>query len=428
MRQGFEGCYLTRVSQIKLSTGRLQAKVWIKYLGNDTFLLWDTTSSLKIKLLCNIDKLMKIPCGSLVEIRGFVNEYGICVERVEVIHIPLHEELACIEDVPSDPLEYTLRYPIFIRHPKIARSILTYSIIVNSIRNLLLRSGFIELPTVIVGYASDPGLRGASKISIRLYDNVFELQSSLIMYKQLYASVFDKVFYVAKNIRDEPVENIHTGRHLVEFTQVDIEAANKNASEMISFAEKIFYNAVKRILSKYSDLLDYKEIELIEREITKPPYPRLPYDDAINEALKLGFKVSRNTELSFEAEIAIANRFNSPVWITGFPIDTRGFYYVESRDRPGYNEDYNLLLPRHGEVLDGGCREHRYEILVNKIAKIHKEPIEKYKWFLELAKAGLIRPTCGWGLGVERLIKYIYNLEHVAYATPHPRIPGVIGP
>ena len=31
------------------------------------------------------------------------------------------------------------------------------------------------------------------------------------------------------------------------------------------------------------------------------------------------------------------------------------------------------------------------------------------------------------GLGLERLVSYIHGLEHVAYATPHPRIPGLIG-
>lgn len=381
-----------------------------------------------MNLLCSIDRLLRIPCGSLVEITGFISENGICVENVEVIHTPKQEELACIDSVPSDPLEYTLKYPLFIRYPKIAKSILTYSIIVNTLRSLLLRSGFIELPTVIVGHASDPGLRGASKINIKLYNNVFELQSSLIMYKQLYASVFDKVFYVAKNIRDEPLENAHSGRHLVEFTQVDIEVANVDARRVIAFAEKTLYRTVRNILDKHGDLLDYKEVELLEREITKPPYPKLAYDEAISEVQKLGFKVDKDGELSFEAEIALAKKYYTPVWIIGFPTTTRGFYYVESRDRTGHNEDYNLLLPRHGEVLDGGCREYRYDILVDKITRIHGEPIDKYKWFLEMVRAGLIRPTCGWGLGVERLVKYIHNLEHIAYATPHPRVPGVIGP
>ena len=79
-------------------------------------------------------------------------------------------------------------------------------------------------------------------------------------------------------------------------------------------------------------------------------------------------------------------------------------------------------------MLDGGCREYRYEYVVKRLVKRHREKLDKYKWFLELLEAGLIRPTCGWGVGVERLVKYIHDLEHVAYATPHPRVPGVIGP
>jgi asparaginyl-tRNA synthetase len=90
----------------------------------------------------------------------------------------------------------------------------------------------------------------------------------------------------------------------------------------------------------------------------------------------------------------------SPIWILRFPTRARGFYYIEDHEKSGYNVDYDLLLPGgYGEVLDGGCREYRYEKLLDKI-KQHGEDSSKYSWFLELTRAGLIRPTCGWAVSV----------------------------
>lgn len=407
---------------------RISIRAWIKRLGENEILLWDTNDSIKLKISCKTNTLKGLPCGSLVEIQGYMVNGELCIEEITVIHAPIREDLACIESIPSDPITYTMKYPVYVRHPEVSRSIKTYFYVVNYIRTLLVKRGFIELPTVILGYTSDPGLRGASKIQLELHGKKLELQSSMIMYKQLYASIFDNVFYVAKNTRLEPLENIYTGRHLLEFTQIDVESTVLYKDDVIGLAEKCIYRLVKWLLDKHSELFEYKDIERLEKEIIKPPYPRLTYSEAVSEARKLGFNIRGNQELSFESEVALASKYNTPVWIEGFPIESRGFYYIEDKNKPGYNVDYNLLLPGHGEILDGGCREYRYEYVYKRIVERHNEDPSKYEWFLELTKAGLIRPTCGWGLGVERLVKYLHNLDHIVRATPHPRIPGIVGP
>jgi asparaginyl-tRNA synthetase len=356
----------------------------------------------------------------------------LCINEIRVVHTPLSEEHSCIDsiiDLPRDPIEYTRYYYKYVKHPSVLRSIITYSSILGYMRKYLVEKGFIELPSPIIGHVSDPGLRGARKAVIELYGGLFEVQSSLIMYKQLYASILERVFYTARNLRLEPVENAYTGRHLVEFTQIDVEEASSNPEEAMRLGERALYYVVKKILNEYSYLFKPSELERVEKEIIKPPYPRIKYDEALEELSKLGYRVKKGEELPFEVEAKLADKLGTPVWITEFPVKARGFYYLENPEKPGYNLDYNLILPSgHGEVLDGGCREYRYERLVEKINSIHGEPPGKYQWFLELARSGEIRPTCGWGIGVERLVKYLLNLDHIAYATPHPRIPGVVGP
>lgn len=403
-------------------------KAWIKRLSGNQFLLWDPSGEIKVKLNCISEEILSLPCGSLVYIEGLIEDESICVLKAKPLHVPIDQSLACIDKSNVDPVEYTLRYHLLIRQPGHLRRVILYSVIVDELRSLLKRRGFIELPPPILGPSSDPGLRGASKVPVKLYGKAFELQSSLIMYKQLYASMLDKIFYVARNIREEPVENAFTGRHLVEFTQLDIEEADSNRESMIKLAEIILYKTIKHLLDRHSELLEYRDIERIEREITKPPYPRLSYDDALDLAIRDGLYTKPGAELNFDVEVALSKKYGTPLWIISYPSESRGFYYIEDPNKPGYNVDYNLLLPGHGEVIDGGCREYVYDRLVDKITRRHCEPLEKYSWFLELAKAGLIRPSCGWGLGIERLLKYILNLDHIVYASPHPRLPGFIGP
>jgi len=51
----------------------------------------------------------------------------------------------------------------------------------------------------------------------------------------------------------------------------------------------------------------------------------------------------------------------------------------------------------------------------------------KYGWFLKLARTG-IRPSAGFGLGVERLTRYIAGLENIWQASAFPKLPGVVSP
>ena len=394
-------------------------------MGAGRFLLWDHTGFREYLLRGKIGGLEEVPCGTLVELIGYPKDGEMQVEKYRILHKPASD--ICFE-LPGDPFEYAKRYVEYLRHPKVLRALLVYSSMLQILRGFLLKKGFVELPPAIIGQASDPGLRGARRAVVELYGERYELHSSLIMYKQLYASVLGKVFYVARNIRVEPVENASTGRHLVEFTQIDAEIADAELGDMVALGENAIYRSVKKLLSTSAELIPAREVDRLEREIAKPPYPRLLYEEALEELTKLGYEVKPGEELSFDAEVALASHYGTPVWVVGYPTSARGFYNREDPARPGHNLDYNLLLPGIGEVLDGGCREYRKEAVVEKISRCHNEDPARYKWFIDILEKREITPTCGWGIGLERLVKYVLNLEHIVYASPHPRLPGIIGP
>lgn len=76
----------------------------------------------------------------------------------------------------------------------------------------------------------------------------------------------------------------------------------------------------------------------------------------------------------------------------------------------------DLLTPITGEVVGGSLREDDYEKLKSKL------PSERLNWYLDLRKFGNI-PTGGYGLGLERLLQVLCNVNNIKDTLPFPRWP-----
>lgn len=366
-----------------------------------------------------------LPLETLVWIKGFRSGDVLVVEDFAVIHSPVEERRVKYFGERPVPDEYAANYHWYIRGERAMRAARLYHELLRVARGFLAERGFLEIEAPMVGIVSDPGLRGARKLVTKAYGRELELMSSVIMYKQLMASVFEKIFYVARNVREEPVENAKTGRHLFEFTQLDLEWALSSMEDVMRLAEDLIYHAFEKLRKESPELLG---AVADEPELLRPPYPVLTYDEALDKLKSMGVEERWGQELSQAGETKLSEALGKPFWLVMFPSASRGFYYYPLESDPRYNMDFNLILPRgYGEVIDGGCREYRYERLKKRIESLG-ESVEKYSWFLEMAKQGGVAPSCGWGLGVERMVRFLAGLEHVAYASPHPRLPGVVSP
>jgi asparaginyl-tRNA synthetase len=401
--------------------------VWIAGKNGEQLVLRDP-SGLKTVCLIGSDaaKIYNLPLETLLWIKGEALTPCILVKEYSIIHSPYSEREIDYTRISTDLITFAENYAWYLRNPKIAASVKLLFYTTKYSREILYNEGFIEILPPMISIVSDPGLRGAEKLKTEYYGVEYELTSSVIMYKQATAAVFEKVFFTARNVREEPVENIKTGRHLSEFTQLDIEWAMSDPGDVMGLAEKLLHSVSKIIADKHSDLI-YEINARKEPVVLKPPFPRITYDEALDLARRLGEQVKWGRELTHTAETRIAEYYDSPVWIIGYPVISRGFYYLPNPDDPRYNLDFNLLLPEgYGEVIDGGAREYRYPQIVDRIKKLG-EPLEKYEWFIELVKHGGIPPSSGWGLGLERLARYLAGHKHIGYVSPFPKLPGITG-
>lgn len=84
----------------------------------------------------------------------------------------------------------------------------------------------------------------------------------------------------------------------------------------------------------------------------------------------------------------------------------------------------DLLLPSVGEVVGGGQREERYDILKRKMERMGLlEDGRGYEWYLDLRRFGSA-PHGGYGVGFERLLSYMLGVPNIRDVIPFPRYSG----
>jgi asparaginyl-tRNA synthetase len=186
---------------------------------------------------------------------------------------------------------------------------------------------------------------------------------------------------------------------------------------------------VKRILK---DALENckEELKILERETTTlqkcvdEKFIRMKHFDA--KALckeKLGMQeVDFNDDMTTEEEIQIGNHFGIPVFIEDYPMAVKSFYMKRYVDERGMLRAKNadLIAPEEArEIIGGSQREDDYETLKAEIINRNYN-LEDYEWYLNVRKYGSVEHA-GFGLGLERTVRWISGVHHIRETIPFPR-------
>lgn len=276
----------------------------------------------------------------------------------------------------------------------------------------LLDKGFCWILPVMLSKSTDPlwpdpDFSIEKRVEVEIYGERVSAMQSMIVHKRVLVSLGpEKIFILSPNIRIERRDRAATGRHLYEFTQFEVEVAYAKMQDIFRIYEELITESMKFVKKNMPD-----ELETLGRDLRVPTPP---------------FKVYKRRELeesygsSWQDEIS--RRIQEPVWVTDIP---REFYDYEDPET-GEWRNYDLILPEgYGEVISGAEREYEYSKLVRKL---ERDGLDKssYKLMLDLAERGLLKPSAGAGLGIERFVAYVAGAKHVAEVQPFPRIPGIV--
>ena len=284
------------------------------------------------------------------------------------------------------------------------------SSLLQSMRNFMISEGFLEILPTIISPITDPLNHDIFDATIDYYGYSYSITKSMILQKQVSTLVTDKIFSMSPNLRLELENRYEDGRHLIEFVQMDMEIANAKREEIMEIMEKLLINTISEITVIHTKLIDKYNPDL---KVPKTNFKIIRVEDAIK-------KFGENYES------ILSRKETEPFWLIDIPIMDREFYDKQNLSNPNYLLDFDLIYPYgYGEAISGGEREHEYAQIIKRM-KIKGNSINIFEEYLKIAKEGLLKPTAGCGIGIERLTRYILGLDNVEKARLFAKAPGKI--
>ena len=289
--------------------------------------------------------------------------------------------------------------------------------VLSSIRETLSEEKFIEITTPkIIGSASEGG---ANLFGLDYFGNQAYLAQSPQLYKEQMTIGLERVFEISGFYR---AEKSHTGRHLSEFTSVDIEAAFMDYTDVMNVLEKLIIDVFRKTSEKCKI-----EQEHIGNQIKVPDssFERITYSQALDELKNNDIKLEFGDDLMDSHLRTLGEIHSGFYFLTDWPMKLKPFYIHEKDDDPTLSRSFDL---QHGylELSSGGRRLHDPEQLKARLKEQELDPanfsdhLQSFGWGMP--------PHSGWGLGLDRLMTVLIGIDNVREVVLYPRDPDRLKP
>jgi asparaginyl-tRNA synthetase len=323
-----------------------------------------------------------------------------------------------------------------------------------AIRDFYEREGFVEVdPSVITTNACEGG---STLFTFDYFGQTAYLSQSAQMYLEGCIFGMPKVFSITPSFR---AEKSRTNKHLTEFHHLEAEYAWWDAEDSRKFQETMVVylaHTVARECEADLKLLGQDPARLLA---VKAPFERIDYKDAVDLLNKKGFMLPYGEDFGVPHEKALTEGRTSPIFICDWPANIKAFYMAE---KPGTDRVLcsDMLGPEgFGEIIGGSQRSEDIESMKKRllaqwhamgaspdhddrkqfgherqaIAKrlgdkatndmLDAEYLRPYEWYFDLRRYGSV-PHSGFGLGIERLLRWFTGQEHIRDMLPYPRTPS----
>lgn len=397
----------------------------IRKLGSIAFiLLRDRTGTVQITALKKempelFNTLINIPRESAISVLGIVKEskevkagFEIQPKSIEYINrakVPLPLAVADRVGVEFDT-RFEHRF-LDLRKPHVQALFKIRHTMLKAIREQLERENFIEVHTPKIIAAAAEG--GTNLFPVQYFELEAFLAQSPQLYKQiLMATGLDKVYEIAPCFR---AEEHNTLRHLNEFISVDIEQAFADEEDVMQVLERLIRKIIQKIRAD-----NKKELELLKLQLPVPEksFKRVQYEECVKIAQSKSIEIKFGDDFSTECLKAIGEHFKNFYFITEWPTKAKPFYIQPFEAKPEICRAFDLMY-KEKEITSGGERVHDCNMLRERL-KSQNLNIENFKYYLVAFEYGMPQHA-GWGLGVERALMILTNIENIRECALFPR-------
>jgi len=299
-----------------------------------------------------------------------------------------------------------------------------------AMRALLAADGFVEVDTPIL----QPQAGGALARPFLTHANALDIDLSLriapeLYLKRLVVGGYERVFEIARNFRNEGIDT----RHSPEFTALEAYRAFGDVTDAMDLSERLVVEAAERATGRMTYTVGGRPIDLT------PPWPRRDLLDWLEEIVGRRLHPTDPVEdvravcddhgvdhlpewgsgkLIFELyDTVLLPLTTDPVFVTGFPVEVSPLAR-HTRDDPTMADRFELCIDAK-EFANGyselNVPEEQQERFGREAVAVAHGDLEAHpadQAFVRALEYGL-PPTAGLGIGVDRLVMLLAEVEAI---------------
>ena len=433
-KQTCQECLDSKLSTKLITAGRLMTK---RELGKISFArLKDGTGEIQIvfqqdetpeKARALFKKYIDV--GDFIEVSGKIfktktRETSILVENIKLLSksiLPLPEKYHGLKDEEE---KLRKRYLDILTDDDVRDIFLKKSKFWNTIRNFLIKKGFIEVETP----ALETSAGGAAATPFKTHHNALDIDVYLrismgeLWQKKLMVAGFEKTFEIGRQFRNEGMDM----EHLQDYTQMEFYWGYADYKDGMKLVEEMYKKVTKEILGTLNFTTHGYKVDLGKK------WEIYDYENLIEKNTGINIYKSekkeimgklKELEIDFDPSVDkwrmidllwkhCRKKLAGPGFLTGQPVELSPLAKRISKD-PRKVQQFQIIIAGselgngYSELNDPLDQEQRFERQAKLKEAGDTEAQDHDKDFVEALKYGM-PPTCGFGVS-ERLFSYLMN-------------------
>jgi len=307
----------------------------------------------------------------------------------------------------------------YLRNEKLAAILKFRHILTRIVHQWFHENGFIEIHAPVL--TPTPLYDDRTPIALKVHGQNVYLTQCVGFYLEAAVHAFEKIYNIGPSFR---AEESRSKRHLMEYWHIKAELAFVDLEDMFSVVELFIRDVSERSIHEGRELADIIGTEICSDGL-KTPFPRIDYAETVEWLKAQGSDIEFGKSLGSDEEILLSQRFDdTPFWVVGIPRSIEPFPYVIDVDDPRRTKTADLIASRgFGELLGIAEKIHTLPMLDERLAEKGKSGDARYEWLRELRQYGCV-PHGGFGMGLERFIRWLLQIPHVRDTIPFHRAFG----
>lgn len=307
----------------------------------------------------------------------------------------------------------------YLRNEKFAAILKFRHILTRIVHQWFHENGFIEIHAPVL--TPTPLYDDRTAMAIKVHGQDVYLTQCVGFYLEQAVHSFEKIYNIGPSFR---AEESRSKRHLMEYWHIKAELAFVDFEDMASVVERFIHDVSEQCIREGHELVNIIGTTMCD-DGTKTPFPRINYDEAVEWLKTQGSDIEFGKSLGSDEETLLSQRFGeTPFWVVGIPRSIEPFPYVIDAADIRLTKTADLIASRgFGELLGIAEKIHSLTMLDERLAEKGKAGDARYEWLRELRQYGCV-PHGGFGMGLERFIRWLLQIPHVRDTIPFHRAFG----